>query len=350
MAGLTVSNNQTNTYLNKQHPQNVANSSHIEIFQNALNDQENTQKTHVTVSTSQELKNQLDTLAQRENISDEITISLKPGIYRMDDIHPGNDRGINITGLNNIKIKAEDPTTPPLIERLTLKDSNNIKFDHIDFGIRGDANDWKHQDRNQTALKFNGGSNINISNSKISGMYDGVSANKVDTFTLQSSHFSNIRRDGLIVNHPSGSNNVNNNVFESFRPNYENISRDQFTRDKTGTVYVNGEAADHADAAQFTFGKSDASLTIKNNRINASEGGFVQGIFIHNENAQGIKDILHNEPIKITDNTLQNNHEIGIKVCNQSNLTSSNNTFIPVSKDHPNGQVDPQQIEQCNSY
>ena len=60
---------------------------------------------------------------------------------------------------------------------------------------------------------------------------------------------------------------------------------------------------------------------IDHNNINAAGGNFTQTFLIHNQ--KGISD--GHDPIVITNNNVRNGHPVGVKVCNQTNVTIENN-------------------------
>ena len=225
-----------------------------------------------------------------------------------DGLFVSNSKNLTFSGLDLGRTLG--PAEPEYTQLNWVSNSSNIKFSGVT--IHGSRDNDPTNDG--VGLQLTNVTNFNINNSKFTELYRGVAMQKSANVTIQSSDFTTIRSDGVVVAAVDGIV-LDKNLFSDFRP----------------------IIPDHADAIQFwNTGqtKGSSNITIKNNVL--MQGGFsgvegtgVQGIFISDPLQYGFKNVL------IQNNLMYSNGAYnGITVVGGAGVQILGNTVVSKTTDN----------------
>jgi Ca2+-binding RTX toxin-like protein len=243
------------------------------------------------------------------------TILLAPGSYSTISLY-------NLHFAQDVVVASANPNDAAVISGLSIKSSNGITFQDVEFHAPGPAsgsflNVLSSQDihfqrvsvygtldgnpQNDTGgILFNNASNVSVTDSEFQQLRYGVSHANVDGLVIKDSSFHDLRLDGV---RGGGSSNVTitGNTFSDFYP-------------------LDG---DHADAVQFwTVNTTTAAhhITISDNVILRGSGSYTQGIFMKDE-----VGTLAYQQVVISGNLVSGGQYHGITVVRGSGVTIQDN-------------------------
>ena len=279
---------------------------------------------------------QADTLDPTQSLQAEIDQKNNPGILK---IPPGNYGVINVN--KNLRLTAADSNNPPHIQRINAINVSRFYVDNITIGNPNlSAGAVKNLPESEigirVVIKDDENVDIGINNSRILGVADGISISSPhptkntenQRITINGNTISNIQRDGINLKNV-GQYAITRNTIHSIHPNYEDTNytnlRKASNAPDAAVVLPNGVMAQHADGIQATNAKGGV---ISGNKLSIGNGTWYQAINVHHE-ADSPYRHLATEPVRIQNNTIQNNHDfaISVKHFNISNASANNNNI-----------------------
>lgn len=183
---------------------------------------------------------------------------------------------------------------------------------------------------------------INITNTQLSGVADGISISShtpleqtpQQKINIDNNTISNIQRDGIILKN-IGQYTISGNHIHSIHPNYEPIPYEQLKKASNApdaaVTLPNGVLAQHADGIQVTNAKGGS---IQNNDLTIGNGTWYQAINVHHEADSAYRNVAPKAPkdkqpipVSIVNNTIENNHDFAINAQHFSDVHQTDNSF-----------------------
>ncbi len=213
-------------------------------------------------------------------------------ITSLDAGHPAVIAGITLTNSSNLTFSHIELT--PRVQggiAVTLAADTNIHFDHLNIHASATADG--------NAVMIRESKNVSVTNSEIHNIGTGISYINSDTVMLSGNKLHHIQSDGM---HGGGTSNITitGNTFTDFAP----------------------KPGDHPDAIQFwTTGTTTSAhdIVVTDNIITRGAGSIMQGIFFGNEK------MLEYKNVTITGNAVVGGMYNGIYVADSSNTKISDN-------------------------
>lgn len=186
---------------------------------------------------------------------------------------------------------------------------------------------------------------INITNTHISGVADGISISSntpleqtpQQKINIDNNTIENIQRDGIILKN-IGQYTISRNYIHSIHPNYEPIPYEQLKKAShapdAAVTLPNGVLAQHTDGIQVTNAKGGS---IRNNELSIGNGTWYQAINVHHEADSAYRNVSPKVPkdkqpipVFIVNNTIENNHDFAINAQHYSAIHAEDghNTLI----------------------
>lgn len=268
----------------------------------------------VVVSNTAELRAALATRTA------DTTIALKQGNYGEINF---NARESAI----GIKLKAFDPSKPPVVESLTIQNANGVSIEGLQFMPKDKVNF-------ASGLTLRNCEDVLIKNNLFKGgdasmelQQRGLLVDRSANVVVVDNDITGVMRGGVFSNSQNitvKNNEIWNNRAEGF--NFAAVKDVEISHNKMRDFHpVTG---DHADFIQFwTRGTKSASenIHIHNNELIQSKLGIsVQGIFMGNEDNIPYKNVV------IENNVIQTAMPRGILVANADGVTVKDNVSLSV--------------------
>lgn len=257
----------------------------------------------------------------------------------------GNYETITIN--KNITLNGQEP--PPQIKRINATDVSQLSLNHLDIGNKGlSPAQVRALPESETGIRVvlnNKPSTINITNTHLSGVADGISISSHkpleqtpnQKINIDNNTIENIQRDGIILKN-IGQYSISSNHIHSIHPNYEPIPYEQLKKSSNApdaaVTLPNGVLAQHADGIQVTNAKGGS---IRNNDLRIGNGTWYQAINVHHEADSPYRNVSPKAPkdkqpipVSIVNNTIENNHDFAINAQHYSEIDAKNgnNTLI----------------------
>ena len=239
-----------------------------------------------------------------------------------------------------VTITAADPSAPPVVDRVDLRDSAFITIDGLH--IQG------KEAGNPHAIYVSGSNDITLTNNTMKGVAEGfvsetngaIESNSAmllrdsQNITVSDntiSHFGTalgiLELDGLIVS--------NNDISQLQHDGIQGagIRNAEITDNHFHDFFGSSQTINHDDMIQIWGTNANsvtANLTISGNFLDAGDSGISQGIFIRNEEfgKDGTPTSGYFQNITITDNVLHNGAFHGISVSDTNGVTITSNTIL----------------------
>lgn len=284
--------------------------------------------------------------AQAESLDPTQTLQLKIDQKNSDGeiaIPPGNYGSINVN--RNLGLIAADDNHPPHIQRINAINVSKFYVNNISVGNNNlTADEVRNLPESETGIRvvIKNDKNaeqvdIGINNSRISGVADGISISSAhptkntenQRITISGNTISNIQRDGIILKNV-GQYAITRNTIHSIHPNYENTLytdlRKVNNEPDAAVILPNGTMAQHADGIQVANAKGG---TISGNKLSIGNGTWYQAINVHHEQDSPYRN-LETEPVRIQNNTIQNNHDFAISAQHFGSVYENSNILNTV--------------------
>lgn len=240
----------------------------------------------------------------------------------------GDYSAMTLTGLKyagTVTVTSLDPGNMASLNGLILRDSQNIKFEGLEFKVSPTGYDNPFQVSGSTNIAFDGlkvhgslndnagddhdamlirnSKNVSVTNSEFQELRNAISHLDNDGLNFSNNYFHDLRTDGI---RGGGSDNVviKGNHFTSFHM-------------KDG---------DHPDAIQFWTTNTTVAaknIEVSGNVITRGDGDPIQGIFFRDQVGG-----LPYENVKITDNLVVGGMYNGISIGAGIGVAISNNTVV----------------------
>lgn len=251
---------------------------------------------------------------------------------------PGDYAAMTLTGLKyagTVTVTSLDPGNMAALTGLNLRNSENLKFQGLEFKVNPAGYDNPFQVSGSTNVAFDGlkvhgtlndnpgddrdamlirsSKNVSVTNSEFQELRNAISHLDNDGLNFSNNYFHDLRTDGI---RGGGSDNVviKGNYFTNFHM----------------------KDLDHPDAIQFWTTNTTVAaknIEVSGNVVTRGDGDPIQGIFFRDQVGG-----LPYENVKITDNLVSGGMYNGVSISGGVNVVISGNTVIGLA-DQPSRVV-----------
>jgi Ca2+-binding RTX toxin-like protein len=240
----------------------------------------------------------------------------------------GDYSAMTITGLKyagQVTVTSLDPSNMASLNGLILRDSQNIKFQGLEFKVSPSGYDNPFQVSGSTNIAYDGLKVHGSLNDNAADDHDAILIRNSKNVSITNSEFQELRN--AISHLDSDGLNISNNYFHDLRT-------DGIRGGGTDNVVIKGnhftsfhmKDGDHPDAIQFWTTNTTVSgknIEVSGNVITRGDGDPVQGIFFRDQVGG-----LPYENVKITDNLVVGGMYNGISIGAGIGVVISNNTVV----------------------